>query len=281
MSKLTREKLKEIVYYDPETGVFTRFFYQYRKQQHGGSTVKIYDEHKLLKIFNKLYRITDLIVLYMTGQLPKRNQKVCNVDGVYSNIAWNNLLVLPRYTSILTRSLLKEALNYDPDTGIFTWKLRLNKNTQIGDIAGSSTADGYLGMRVFGTGYLAHRLAFLYMTGKFPHKNLEIDHKDKIKHHNWWSNLRAKSHQCNIRNTGNLKNNTSGVKGVVFVFGADKWRASIKINKVQKYLGYYGDFDNAVCARLAAEQCVNWSGCDSDSPAFQYVQNMLKKVNLF
>ena len=281
MSKLTREKLKEIVHYDPETGTLTRFFDRNRKQHRDGNIIKTYHEYKTMKIFKQQYKVTDLIVFYMTGNFPKRNQKVYNIDGIYSNLAWNNLLILPRYAFTLTQSLLKEALNYNPDTGIFTWKLKFNKHIQIGSTAGSRTTDGYISIRLFGANFLAHRLAFLYMTGKFPHKNLEIDHKDRIKHHNWWSNLRAKSHQCNIRNTGNLKNNTSGVKGVIFVFGADKWRASIKINKVQKYLGYYGDFDNAVCARLAAEQCVNWSGCDSDSPAFQYVQNMLKKVNLF
>lgn len=48
----------------------------------------------------------------------------------------------------------------------------------------------------------------------------------------------------------------------------------------QKYLHKilnYNPNDEAVCHRLAAEQCVNWPGCDSSSPAYQYVQKMLRK----
>ena len=47
------------------------------------------------------------------------------------------------------------------------------------------------------------------------------------------------------------------------------------INYKKIYLGIYKDFDEAVCVRLAVEQCVNWEGCDSNSPAYQYVQKML------
>ncbi|MCP4373526.1 MAG: hypothetical protein GY797_36295 [Deltaproteobacteria bacterium] len=48
------------------------------------------------------------------------------------------------------------------------------------------------------------------------------------------------------------------------------------INGINKYLGTYNNFDNAVCARLAGEQCVNWSGCDSNSPAFKYVKGHIQ-----
>lgn len=46
----------------------------------------------------------------------------------------------------------------------------------------------------------------------------------------------------------------------------------IAINKKLKFLGRYNEFENAVCARLSAEQCLDWQGCDSESPAYQYVK---------
>jgi hypothetical protein len=103
-----------------------------------------------------------------------------------------------------------------------------------------------------------------------------IDHKDRVRHHNWIKNLREVSNQCNQRNRGNSKNNTSGVKGVSFDNVTNKWRPYIKINNKLFRLGSYKEFDNAVCARLAAEQCLGWSGCDSNSPAFQYVKDFIQ-----
>lgn len=104
----------------------------------------------------------------------------------------------------------------------------------------------------------------------------DIDHKDKIKHHNCIRNLRETSRQCNMRNMGNRKDNTSGVKGIHWDKLNKKWKTQISINRKRKTLGYYKDFDNAVCARLAGEQCVGWEGCDSNSPAYQYVKENIQ-----
>ena len=83
------------------------------------------------------------------------------------------------------------------------------------------------------------------------------------------------SQSCNLRNTGNFAHNTSGVKGVSWSKLTNKWEACIKINRKKKHLGMYKNFDDAVCARLAGEQCLDWEGCDSNSPAYLYVKEML------
>lgn len=57
-----------------------------------------------------------------------------------------------------------------------------------------------------------------------------------------------------------------------------KFKAQIAVNGKVKCLGTYTDFDEAVCTRLAAEQCLDWSGCDSNSPAYIYVQTLLKEL---
>ena len=174
----------------------------------------------------------------------------------------------------LTQERLKESLQYNLKTGIFTRKVSIC-SAKKGDLAGS-VMHGYLQTRVAGTAYLNHRLAWLYIYGYFPENN--IDHINRNKKDNRIENLREVSHTCNLRNTGNPKNNTSGVKGVCRYKTTNKWKAFIKTDGEEKYLGVYENFCNAVCARLAGEQCLNWEGCDDNSPAYQYVQNNIIKI---
>jgi len=174
--------------------------------------------------------------------------------------------------SELTRERLKEILHYEPGTGDFTRKPISVAHTQ--QLIPAGCIDGYVKIGVAGRIYLAHRLVWFYMEGYFP-KNISIDHIDRDKLNNKWANLRLASQQCNIRNTGDRIDNTSGVKGVYWVKRVKKWRAGIILNGVYKSLGSYFNYSNAVCARLAGEQCLSWGGCDNSSPAYLYVQKML------
>lgn len=178
---------------------------------------------------------------------------------------------------MLTQKRLKEVLHYDPKTGIFTWKVKIPHTTiQIGDIAGYKNCYNYIGIKIDKKLYLGHRLAWLYIYGYFPEYG--IDHKDRIHYHNWITNLREATVQCNARNRGNPVTNTSGVKGVFYRNTHNRWYAHIKINLKSIHLGCYADMDEAVCARLAGEQCANWTGCDSSSPAYQYVKELLRRL---
>ena len=180
---------------------------------------------------------------------------------------------------ILTQEKLKEILNYNPETGIFIWKGKSFRNKKVGREAGCKMSAGYIAIRINGRGYKAHILAWLYVEGYIP-KGIEIDHIDRNTINNKFKNLRLSSRQCNMRNAGIPKNNKTGIKGVHWHKTNQKWGSSITVNKKQSYLGNYSDFDEAVCARLAAEQCLNWSSCDSNSPAFKYVQeNIINKEN--
>ncbi len=49
-----------------------------------------------------------------------------------------------------------------------------------------------------------------------------------------------------------------------------------KYKPKMRHLGCFSDFIDAVAARLAGEQCVDWNGCDENSPAYLYMQNYLK-----
>ena len=173
---------------------------------------------------------------------------------------------------MITQKRLKEVLHYNQETGIFTWRVKTNRNVIIGSIAGCNDA-GYIRITVDSVLYSAQRLAWLYVYGYSP-ENF-IDHKDRIPTNNWIENLREVSNQCNQRNTGNWATNTSGVKGVYLQGG--KWRARVMVNWKHISFGSHLLFDEAVCHRLAGEQSLDWSGCDVSSPAFRYVKNNINK----
>ena len=84
---------------------------------------------------------------------------------------------------IITQKSLKEILCYDPGTGIFTWLITVS-NVKIGDMAGCLHPSGYWLIKVNRRRYQAHRLAFLYMTGKFPAN--EVDHINHVCGDNRW-----------------------------------------------------------------------------------------------
>jgi hypothetical protein len=169
----------------------------------------------------------------------------------------------------LTQERLKEVLHYNPETGVFTWIVSPAHRVKVGDVAGSICGNGYRLISIDSVKYKAHRLAWLYVYGYLPEHG--VDHKDRVKVHNQIDNLREASQQCNMRNTGNFSDNTSGVKGVNYHKPTGKWRAYININRKNIYLGVHLSFFEAACHRLAAEQAENWHGCDNSSPAYKFV----------
>lgn len=173
----------------------------------------------------------------------------------------------------LTQGILKYFVKYNPNTGIFRWTFPRLGNSKNG-IAGHVSKDGYTRTNINSVKYLNHRLAWLYIYGYFPEGT--VDHIDRNPANNRIKNLRVVSHQCNLRNTGNSKNNTSGIKGVCKKKKDNKWTVRISLNCKEIYIGRFTDFTEAVAHRLAAEQCLEWSNCDSNSPAYIYMQNYLK-----
>lgn len=163
----------------------------------------------------------------------------------------------------LTQEYIKSILNYDPETGVLTWKNRVKVGKEVGGIS-----HGYRRLGVDGVRYLAHRIIWLWNYGYLPEN--EIDHINRIKDDNRLINLREVSRQCNQRNRGPNKNNTSGVKGVYWSKQRNKYIAQIKINNKKYHLGYHRELDTAALHRLAAERFLKWHGCDSNSPAYLY-----------
>lgn len=166
---------------------------------------------------------------------------------------------------------LKELLHYDPESGIFTWKVSRG-TVKYNSTAGSVNSRGYILIKIDGVKYLAHRLAWLYVYGYCP-ENI-IDHIDRDKLNNKIINLREVSRSCNVRNSNNRKDNTSGVKGVYWSNIERRWKSSISINNETKHLGTFNTLNDAVKARYEAEQTYDWIDCDSKSSAYKYLSRM-------
>lgn len=149
----------------------------------------------------------------------------------------------------MDQSYLRRILSYDPDTGIFRWRVKHSKKVVPGTEAGGVNVAGYIVIGIDGKCYYAHRLAWLYMTGEWPR---QVDHNDTIKRNNRWSNLRIATHQQNVLNAKKAENNTSGYKGVSWHKAAGKWSAQIYLNGKSRYLGLFTDPEKAHDAYMAA-----------------------------
>lgn len=167
-------------------------------------------------------------------------------------------------TTILTQDRLRELLHYNPDTGKFTWLVdRPCNRGRAWDAAGTMRAShGYLVIGVDGKTWLAHRLAWLYMTGEQP--PAVVDHKDRDKTNCRWENLRASSKVHNAQNTSRPhRGNSSGFLGVhAYPKNQRKpWVASIKpANSKRVHLGYFPTAEEAHAAYLEAKRRLH-AGC--------------------
>lgn len=145
---------------------------------------------------------------------------------------------------------LKRHLKYDPQTGIFT-RLTTVGRSKEGSEAGTEFK-GYRMIGVLGKRYLAHRLAWLYVHGRFPAN--EIDHKNRIRSDNRIDNLREATHKQNCENMSAHSDSKYGMRGV-FWHGATKtWMAQICSGGKQTRLGYYQTITEAKAAYQAAAE---------------------------
>lgn len=161
----------------------------------------------------------------------------------------------------LTAARLRELLHYDQLTGLFTWLVKTNKSRNwVGKQAGCPDKNtGYIMIGIDGQHIRAHRLAWLYVTGSFPTR--EIDHKNRVKSDNRWKNLRAATPQMNAENRmAANRNNLSGLLGVATV--PEGFMARIKINGRHRYLGTFATAEQAHSAYVIAKRKLH-AGCIS------------------
>lgn len=151
----------------------------------------------------------------------------------------------------LTQERLKEALNYDPETGVFTWRVAVSNKAIPGQRAGQSRTLGYRAIGLFGERYLEHRLAVLYVTGRWPED--EVDHVNGDTSDNRWANLRECVHAENHQNRKTPAHSVQRVMGVTWHKLRSKWRAAIVLRGKQHHLGLFPTKEEAHQAYLTAK----------------------------
>ncbi len=145
----------------------------------------------------------------------------------------------------ISPKLLRKALRFDHETGkLFRRSNGKEAFTTIGDT-------GYMRGSIFNYDCFAHRIIWAIIYNDFP--KYQIDHINHDRSDNRLSNLRAVTHEENARNQKLFNTNTSGVCGVVFDRDRRKWRAQIRVDRKNKYLGLFNIKDDAVSARKDAE----------------------------
>ena len=146
--------------------------------------------------------------------------------------------------SDLSQEKVRELLQYESDTGRFFWR-------NDGSEAGTYTL-GYRAIRINGRRYFAHRLAWLYVCGRWPRD--QIDHIDRDKSNNRIANLREATASQNRFNRWVSYKNRSGIRGVRFEPKRKRWRADIRKNGRTLFLGRYETPSEAMAVYARAAQ---------------------------
>lgn len=160
-------------------------------------------------------------------------------------------------SAVLTVERLREVLDYCPQTGAFHRKVRLAQCHRVGQradfVVASGQLKGYRRIAIDGRRYLAHRLAWLYVHGTWPER--DIDHINGDKSFNGIQNLRDVTRQVNLQNKRRaMKNSTSGLLGAHWNTLTASWRSRIQIGKKSIHLGMFSTAKQAHEAYLAAKR---------------------------
>lgn len=143
-----------------------------------------------------------------------------------------------KYKNAITQEELMNAVEYDADSGVFTWlNPHPRQRKRIGHRAGTLRNDGYRGIGVCGSLYMEHRLAWLYVYGRWPKGGL--DHINRDKADNRICNLRECSQGQNNHNRAVQSNNKIGLKGVTRLKGERKYRSVIGHDGKYTILGWF------------------------------------------
>lgn len=157
----------------------------------------------------------------------------------------------------LTAERLRELLHYDPETGVFTRAVRTSNRTHVGDIAGTCNTLGYRSICIDSRYFAEHRLAWLYVTGRWPVD--DIDHLDGNRANNAFRNLRDVPRATNLQNQRRAsRNSKTGFLGVI-AYG-EKFRATISLNRTHRFLGTFDTPEEAHQAYLKAKRAIH-DGC--------------------
>lgn len=163
---------------------------------------------------------------------------------------------------------IKSCLKYSPETGDFKWMERplshfktrvawaMWNDKYSGKKAGMKSKLGYVIIKIDGSAFKAHRLAWKIQTLKDPLG--VIDHINGVEDDNRICNLRDVDFDENMRNRKRSKANRSGTQGVHFCNKSKKWVAQISTNSKRLRIGSFDSKQDAIEARKLGESKNNY-----------------------
>lgn len=135
----------------------------------------------------------------------------------------------------VTQEKIMEILNYDKETGRFTWITPPKYHPDLAGKEAGSVVSGYRKIKINGKKYPAHILAWIYMYGEKPTKH--IDHINGISTDNRIENLRPASNSENQANKSRKKGKklSKGVRALP----SGKYQARISYKSKQLTIGTF------------------------------------------
>lgn len=120
---------------------------------------------------------------------------------------------------------LRRDIRYSPIVGVFEWKTGASGRRKGFLAGGVNKETGYISVGYRGRQYKAHVLAWCYMKGEWPDK--EIDHIDGDRSNNAWKNLRLADRHQNSFNKKSVCHDDPLDKGISFRKDNGKWQARV------------------------------------------------------
>ena len=155
--------------------------------------------------------------------------------------------------SIPSLNRIREAFDYDPDTGVLTWKIRTSNRSAIGQEAGCPDGQGYRILMLDKCLLRTHRVAFAHYHGRWPIG--VIDHINGDRSDNRIVNLRDVSNAVNLQNNWRpQKNSSTGLRGASLTKYPGVFCAEISVNKIKHRLGMFRSPEAAHAAYLEAKK---------------------------
>jgi len=153
----------------------------------------------------------------------------------------------------LTAELVRELLDYDPETGVFLHRTK-RRGSKQGSVVGTKTANGYRSVAIHKKQYLAHRVAWLYVHGEWP--TGQIDHINGIRDDNRLCNLRDVPQNINMQNqrVAHKCKTSTRLLGVYYEKKSGRWYSQIRIDGKSRHLGTFATDIEAHEAYLQAKR---------------------------
>ena len=133
--------------------------------------------------------------------------------------------------------IIRERLQYDPETGSIIWLIATNNSTKVGSEAGWKTIQGYRRLRINTVLYQAHRIAWFLYYGSMPSD--QIDHINGVRGDNRITNLRVVTNRENGQNMSIHREGRLPGTYKIKKCRTKPWVARAKINGKNIHIGCY------------------------------------------